>query len=115
MPYPTARFPALFQKDSFCLPKGLVLVHKRTPFGVQKDSFYNPKGVHLKINGISLSIQRLCIALTAAVFCYSESTPLCRISDDEAPTIMSKSPRSSTRFMSAPMIDSSSKPSVNST
>ena len=43
MPYPTARLPALFQKDSFCLPKGLVLVHKRTPFGVQKESFYNPK------------------------------------------------------------------------
>ena len=57
MPYPAVRFPALFQKDSFCLPKGLVLVHKRTPFGVQKDSFYNPKGVHLKIS-ICFLLQR---------------------------------------------------------
>ncbi len=48
MPYPTARFPALFQKDSFCLPKGLVLVHKRTPFGVQKDPFWSAKGVLLQ-------------------------------------------------------------------
>ena len=66
MPYPTARFPALFQKDSFCLPKGLVLVHKRTPFGVQKESFLkcivlspnsNPypagwKGVRIRVLGL---------------------------------------------------------------
>ena len=115
MPYPTARFPTLFQKDSFCLPKGLVLVHKRTPFGVQKESFYNPKGVHFQSSRFLLENQPFINRQTSQLPCYSESTPLCRISDDEAPTIMSKSPRSSTRFMSAPMIDSSSKPSVNST
>ncbi len=93
MPYSTARFPVSFQKDSF----------------------YNPKGVHFQSSRFLLENQPFINRPTSQLPCYSESTPLCRISDDEAPTIMSKSPRSSTRFMSAPTIESSSKPSVNST
>lgn len=38
----------LLQKDSFRLAKGLVLLSKRTPFGIQKDSFWNTKGLVLK-------------------------------------------------------------------
>ena len=76
MPYPTARFPALFQKDSFCLPKGLVLVHKRTPFGVQKESFYNPKGVHFQNSRFLFENQPFINRPTSQLPCYSESTPL---------------------------------------
>ena len=35
----------VFQKDSFWLAKGLVLMSKRTRFGMQKDPFWNAKGV----------------------------------------------------------------------
>ena len=34
----------VFQKDSFWLAKGLVLMSKRTRFDEQKDSFWNAKG-----------------------------------------------------------------------
>ena len=37
----------LLQKDLFRLAKGLVLLSKRTPFGMQKDSFWSAKGLHL--------------------------------------------------------------------
>ena len=36
-----------FEKESFWLPKGFVLLTKRSPFTMQKDSFYNAKGVLL--------------------------------------------------------------------
>ena len=36
-----------FQKDSFCISKGLLLHTKRTPFTPQKDSFYTSKGLLL--------------------------------------------------------------------
>ena len=38
----------LLQKDSFRLAKGLVLLSKRTPFGMQKDSFWDAKGLLLQ-------------------------------------------------------------------
>ena len=41
-------FSFYFQKDSFCLPKRLLLPSKRTPFALQKDSFCNPKGLLLE-------------------------------------------------------------------
>ncbi len=36
-----------FEKESFWLPKGVVLLTKRSPFTMQKDSFYNAKGALL--------------------------------------------------------------------
>ncbi|MDD6199309.1 MAG: hypothetical protein PUB38_09530 [Prevotella sp.] len=40
--------PIVFQKDSFCPSKGLVLLTKRTPFADQKGSFCMLKGLHLQ-------------------------------------------------------------------
>ena len=34
-----------FQKESFCLPKRVLLPSKRSPFALQNESFCNPKGV----------------------------------------------------------------------
>ncbi len=48
-----------FQKDSFWLAKGLVLMSKRTPFGVQKDSFWNAKGVLLEMYSFKPQFQPL--------------------------------------------------------
>ena len=42
-----------FQKDSFCIPKGLLLHSKRTPFTPQKDSFCTPKGLLLQAHPIA--------------------------------------------------------------
>ena len=36
-----------FEKESFWLPKGVLLPSKRSPFTMQKDSFYNAKGALL--------------------------------------------------------------------
>ena len=36
-----------FEKESFWLPKGVLLPSKRSPFTMQKDSFCNAKGVLL--------------------------------------------------------------------
>ena len=44
--FPPPKTPA-FQKESFCLPKRVLLLTKRSPFALQKESFYNPKGVLL--------------------------------------------------------------------
>ena len=37
-----------FQKESFCLPKRVLLHPKRSPFALQNESFCNPKGVLLQ-------------------------------------------------------------------
>lgn len=44
------RSPFAFQKGSFCIIKGLLLLSKTTPFASQKDSFWKPggKGAYLK-------------------------------------------------------------------
>ena len=42
----------LFEKDSFWLSKGVLLVCKRTRFAPQKDSFCNAKGLVLEMRGI---------------------------------------------------------------
>lgn len=44
------RSPFTFQKDSFCILKGLLLQSKTNPFASQKDSFWKPggKGAYLK-------------------------------------------------------------------
>ena len=42
-----------FQKDSFCISKGLLLHSKRTPFTPQKDSFCTPKGLLLQAHPIA--------------------------------------------------------------
>ena len=39
-PAKTKRTPFALQKDSFCIPKGLVLLFKRTPFATQKDYIF---------------------------------------------------------------------------
>lgn len=36
------RSPFAFQKGSFCVVKGLLLLSKTNPFAVQKDSFWKP-------------------------------------------------------------------------
>ena len=36
-----------FEKESFWVSKGVVLLTKRSPFTMQKGSFYNAKGVLL--------------------------------------------------------------------
>ena len=44
------RSPFAFQKGSFCVVEGLLLLSKTNPFAVQKDSFWKPggKGAYLK-------------------------------------------------------------------
>ena len=42
-----------FQKDSFCISKGLLLHTKRTPFTPQKDSFCTLKGLLLQAHPIA--------------------------------------------------------------
>ena len=44
------RSPFAFQKGSFCIVKGLLLLSKTNPFASQKDSFWKPggKGAYLK-------------------------------------------------------------------
>ena len=46
-----------FQKESFCIPKGLLLRSKRTRFALQKDSFCIVKGLLLK-NVLSPFVKR---------------------------------------------------------
>ena len=41
-------FTLIFQKDSFCIPKGFVLHPKRVRFASQKDSFCRVKGLVLQ-------------------------------------------------------------------
>ena len=41
------RSPFALQKESFCSPKGVLLLSKRSPFTHQKESFYSSKGVLL--------------------------------------------------------------------
>lgn len=48
-----------FQKESFCISKGFLLVCKCTPFGEQKESFYKPKGVHFYRSCFLLEILKL--------------------------------------------------------
>ena len=43
-----------FKKESFCIPKRVLLHHKRSPFTLQNESFCTPKGVLLKNPPISL-------------------------------------------------------------
>ena len=43
-----------FSKDSFCIPKGVLLYSKTSPFALQNESFCKPKGVLLKNNGFLL-------------------------------------------------------------
>ena len=45
----------VFQKDSFCTLKGLLLLSKRTPFATQNEPFCNPKGLLLKCHRIAAS------------------------------------------------------------
>ena len=45
-----------FQKESFCLPKRVLLHPKRSPFALQNDSFCNPKGVLLRNASIFFAI-----------------------------------------------------------
>lgn len=42
----------IFEKESFWLSKGVLLVCKRTPFAPQKDSFCNAKGLLFEMRGI---------------------------------------------------------------
>ena len=46
-----------FQKESFCLPKRVLLLTKRSPFAIQNESFYSPKGVLLQNHRIAPIIQ----------------------------------------------------------
>ena len=43
-----------FKKESFCIPKRVLLHSKRSPFAHQNESFCKPKGVLLKNSPISL-------------------------------------------------------------
>ena len=43
-----------FQKESFCLPKRVLLHPKRSPFALQNEPFCNPKGVLLRNASIFL-------------------------------------------------------------
>ena len=54
--FPHLKTPA-FQKESFCLPKGVLLLTKRSPFAIQNESFYSPKGVLLQNHRIAPIIQ----------------------------------------------------------
>ena len=45
-----------FQKESFCLPKRVLLHPKRSPFALQNESFCNPKGVLLRYAPILFAI-----------------------------------------------------------
>ena len=46
----------VFQKDSFWLAKGFVLMGKRTRFRMQKDPFWNAKGVLLEMYSFKAAI-----------------------------------------------------------
>ena len=46
-----------FQKESFCLPKRVLLHPKRSPFALQNESFCNPKGVLLRYTPIFFAIR----------------------------------------------------------
>ena len=45
-----------FQKESFYLPKGVLLHPKRSPFALQNEPFCNPKGVLLRYASIFFAI-----------------------------------------------------------
>ena len=47
----------VFQKDSFCPPKRILLLSKRTPFATQNEPFCNSKGLLLKIRWIFYTLQ----------------------------------------------------------
>ena len=49
----------VFQKDSFWLAKGLVLMSKRTRFGMQKDPFWSAKGVLFEMYSFKSQFQPL--------------------------------------------------------
>ena len=48
-----------FQKDSFWLAKGLLLMSKRTRFGMQKDPFWSAKGVLFEMYSFKPQFQPL--------------------------------------------------------
>ena len=48
LPWFFKRTPFAFQKDSFCIPKGLLLPGKRTRFAMQKDPFWKSVGFQVK-------------------------------------------------------------------
>ena len=48
-----------FQKDSFWLAKGVVLMSKRTRFGMQKDPFWSAKGVLFEMYSFKPQFQPL--------------------------------------------------------
>ena len=54
--FPHLKNPA-FQKESFCIPKRVLLLTKRSPFAIQNESFYSPKGVLLQNHRIAPIIQ----------------------------------------------------------
>ncbi len=49
----------VFQKDSFWLAKGLLLMSKRTRFGMQKDPFWSAKGVLFEMYSFKSQFQPL--------------------------------------------------------
>ena len=48
LPWFFKRTPFAFQKGSFCIPKGLLLLGKRTRFAMQKDPFWKSVGFQVK-------------------------------------------------------------------
>ena len=62
-----------FQKESFCLPKRVLLQAKRSPFALQNESFCNPKGVLLRYASIFFAIHLdfLCPNASISLVCNS--------------------------------------------
>ena len=62
-----------FQKESFCLPKRVLLHPKRSPFALQNEPFCNPKGVLLRNASIFFAIHLdfLCPNASISLVCNS--------------------------------------------
>ena len=48
---------AYFKKESFCIPKRVLLLSKRSPFALQNESFCKPKGLHFHLLILSHEMQ----------------------------------------------------------